>query len=273
MTEEKYKTLYQRLLIQPEKEDFKFWNRKFVSAAQEDVRAMNGFADNTKFEVDKYHYYEKFQINLNDYKKILTNPKEREVFLLINKDNICFESFALFSNDENQVKLDVMEIIFQICCESRLDKATKVIKIHNHPSGNTNFSIGDEMSTFELSMLFRKCGVELIDSMLYSNGKFYSMAKIDEYLPPNRKILRYQASDVVLETIKTDYPFAQMQFLLPDYQKELQKNNKGNHLLALERIIALSLELQDEDAQNLIADSLIEYGNFIKMYIQNKNSE
>lgn len=270
MTEEKYNKIYTDLLVKPQIDELCFWNTKFVSPALLQVKETLDCNDNSFCYAD-HLIWEEYGIDLDRYKRILQYNKERELFLLINENNICTDSFYISSEDENVVKLDLIEILGEIKTTA-LGKVKKVIKIHNHPSGNINFSTGDEMSTFELSMLLRKCGVELVDSMLYAQDCFFSFAKIDEHLPINRKVLKYQPSDVVLETMKTDFKLAQMPVLLPDYDSKWQKTNKGNHIDAIKKITALSCEL-DKKEQNEIAEQLIQYGNFLKIHAKNKAQE
>ncbi len=62
-----------------------------------------------------------------------------------------------------------------------LSSATKIVVVHNHPSGDPRPSMGDKVMSECLSESGDILGIELIDSMIIADGHYYSKSMEEEW--------------------------------------------------------------------------------------------
>lgn len=98
---------------------------------------------------------------------------KQEVVIGIYLDNakqlICFKE--LFRGTVNECNIHPREI-FKYAVSS---SASSIILVHNHPSGNINPSIKDEILTEKVSELGQSMNIPLIDHIIIGSSGYYSL--------------------------------------------------------------------------------------------------
>lgn len=98
---------------------------------------------------------------------------KQEVVIGIYLDNakqlICFKE--LFRGTVNECNIHPREI-FKYAVSS---SASSIILVHNHPSGNINPSIKDEILTEKVSELGNSMNIPLIDHIIIGSNGYYSL--------------------------------------------------------------------------------------------------
>lgn len=106
------------------------------------------------------------------------------------------ECWVLFLNAANRLigkemvsrgGMDSTTIDKRVILRRALDrKATGVILVHNHPSGNPLPSIEDINQTKDLGKALSSCGLHLVDHVIVSGGSYYSFSDENFDMPRNK---------------------------------------------------------------------------------------
>lgn len=117
----------------------------------------------------------------NDIVKILMNTMQYEkieiakIILLDNKCNILkIKDIAIGGN--NFVNIGMKDILAEVVKV----QAPKFILVHNHPSGNSEPSLGDYEVTKKLEKAAGILGIELIDHIVIGNSEYTSIKTIEK---------------------------------------------------------------------------------------------
>lgn len=101
-------------------------------------------------------------------------------FIVLNDNQELIHSFAI-KGEERYVELDPPKIMRQILMKS---DARFVIISHNHPSGIVTPSDADVSSSRSIKEMLKPFGIDLIDSVIYSERSYYSFTKSELLLDP-----------------------------------------------------------------------------------------
>lgn len=105
---------------------------------------------------------------------------KQEVVIGVYLDNakqlICFKE--LFRGTVNECNIHPREI-FKYAVSS---SASSIILVHNHPSGNINPSIKDEILTEKVSELGQSMNIPLIDHIIIGSSGYYSLITKQKFL-------------------------------------------------------------------------------------------
>jgi len=66
-----------------------------------------------------------------------------------------------------------LRMIFQVAL---LANASSLVCVHNHPSGNVQPSIEDDLMTFKILAASKVMNIELVDHLIISDYRYYSYA-------------------------------------------------------------------------------------------------
>ena len=107
----------------------------------------------------------------NAYKDELENDaQEKFMAVFLNNQNIVLASKILFVGVSNQSLIEP-KIIFK---EAMLYNATRLIVIHNHPSGNPSPSKEDYLVTDQIMEAGNLLNIRLIDHLIIGKEKYFS---------------------------------------------------------------------------------------------------
>ena len=97
---------------------------------------------------------------------------DEESFFVIYLNSRCdiLKSEVLFKGSENEVSVAIDVIIRKAI----LNKSTKIIVGHNHPSGSVNPSNEDIELTIRLSESCKMLGLQLLDHLIVTKSDFFS---------------------------------------------------------------------------------------------------
>lgn len=96
--------------------------------------------------------------------------------LFLNRANRLIGKEMMTSGGQDSTVIDIKAIIRRALER----KASSVILVHNHPSGNALPSIEDMRQTKELGQALKTCALQLIDHVILSDTGYYSFS--DEQL-------------------------------------------------------------------------------------------
>lgn len=104
--------------------------------------------------------------------KYLFTGKKQEYFycLYLDNKNYLIERKLLFIGTINRSIVHPREIFK----EAYLASASKIICLHNHPSGDVSPSLEDIRLTISLIKIGKLLGIEIIDHIILSDEKYYS---------------------------------------------------------------------------------------------------
>jgi DNA repair protein RadC len=117
----------------------------------------------------------------------LTNPKEmadyarqfyfddltiyESVFIILMNNNCKVIGYAKIS----QGGITMAPVDFRLICKYALDSlATRLVIVHNHPSGNLRPSKDDDTFTFKTKSSLDMFDIKLLDSIILSDDDYYS---------------------------------------------------------------------------------------------------
>ena len=92
--------------------------------------------------------------------------------LFLNRTNGLIAKERMTSGGQDFTLLD-RRVIIRRAIER---KATSLILVHNHPSGNAMPSAEDINQTKELGRALSSCGLQLLDHVIVAGGKYYSFS-------------------------------------------------------------------------------------------------
>lgn len=119
-------------------------------------------------------YLGTFSACLEYLKSLLYNAKKEEMYaLLLDNEHRLISHKKLASGSVDHVTIilrEIQEAIFY-------SNATNIIIAHNHPSGNPTPSQADVRTTRHIVDSISYIGVNLLDHIILSNDKYYSMSK------------------------------------------------------------------------------------------------
>jgi DNA repair protein RadC len=109
--------------------------------------------------------------------------------LFLNKSNGLLAKERMTTGGQDFTLLDRRVVIRRVIER----KATSIILVHNHPSGNPLPSVEDINQTRELHRALSSCGLQLLDHIIVAGGSYYSFS--DEHVVESSgpKILRLVA--------------------------------------------------------------------------------
>lgn len=97
-------------------------------------------------------------------------PTEEFWVLLLNRSNRVIDKVRISSGGIDQTTADVRTILR----EALLARATQIILIHNHPSGNIQPSQEDKRITERIKGAGRLMNISVIDHVIVTDGAYYS---------------------------------------------------------------------------------------------------
>ena len=92
--------------------------------------------------------------------------------LLLNQSNKVIEKLRISTGGIDGTYADVRSILR----EAILHRATGIVLIHNHPSGNPTPSVGDKRVTSAVRQGAQTMNIRLADHVIICDGKYYSFA-------------------------------------------------------------------------------------------------
>ncbi|WP_071147358.1 RadC family protein [Bacteroides ihuae] len=99
-------------------------------------------------------------------------PQEEFWILLLNQANKVIDKVRISAGGIDGTYADVRTILR----EALIQRATGLILIHNHPSGNPHPSIEDKRLTAQINQAAQTMNIRLSDHVIICDGKFYSFA-------------------------------------------------------------------------------------------------
>ena len=97
-------------------------------------------------------------------------PTEEFWVLLLNRSNRVIDKVRISSGGIDQTTADVRTILR----EALLARATQMVLIHNHPSGNIQPSQEDKRITERIKGAGRLMNISVIDHVIVTDGAYYS---------------------------------------------------------------------------------------------------
>jgi len=112
----------------------------------------------------------------------------REVFIAVALDsrNRCRQELEIAAGGGSSCTVDTREVFRKLL----LHKASAVIFVHNHPSGDPTPSRDDKVLTERLVKCGRLLGVNVLDHVIIGSGRYSSFADRGELSP--RRSSRYK---------------------------------------------------------------------------------
>ena len=97
-------------------------------------------------------------------------PTEEFWVLLLNQASKVIDKIRISRGGIDQTSADVRTILR----EALLARATQLVLIHNHPSGNTRPSMDDRRLTEMVQQAARTMNIRLTDHLIVTDGSYYS---------------------------------------------------------------------------------------------------
>lgn len=97
-------------------------------------------------------------------------PTEEFWLLLLNQASKVIAKVRISRGGINQTAVDVREILR----EALLQRATQIVVVHNHPSGNIQPSRDDIHITQQIAKAAEMMHIRLVDHLIVCDGAFYS---------------------------------------------------------------------------------------------------
>ena len=97
-------------------------------------------------------------------------PTEEFWILLLNQASKVIDKIRISRGGIDQTSADVRTILR----EALLARATQLVLIHNHPSGNTRPSTDDRRLTEMVQQAARTMNIRLTDHLIVTDGSYYS---------------------------------------------------------------------------------------------------
>lgn len=91
--------------------------------------------------------------------------------LLLNNQNKLIHQNLLYKGTNDTMKIDVKDMLHL----AFIHKSSKVICIHNHPSGNSEPSLSDLYITEEIKKNFQVFNITLVDHIIIGKGNYFSI--------------------------------------------------------------------------------------------------
>ena len=140
-------------------------------ASVELAKRMQEYDDNRYVIHDPFDGY---QLVKN---KLLFEQQEKVILLCLNAKLEVIHERVLFIGSESVAMLEPKEVFqYTLRCG-----ASRIILIHNHPSGNPQPSLEDRDITQRLSSMAKQLQIELIDHLIIGRHCFYSFASDEIY--------------------------------------------------------------------------------------------
>lgn len=98
--------------------------------------------------------------------------KEEFWVLLLNNNSRIIGNIKINSGGVDNVYIDVREVLR----EALLQRATRIVIVHNHPSGNTQPSKADIEITKKIAQSADIMNIKLLDHIIVCEDKYYSFA-------------------------------------------------------------------------------------------------
>lgn len=111
--------------------------------------------------------YKKYVVQLNSYNQ------EKFIVLLLNYKNKIIKEEILFAGGISSSIVDI-KILIKKAIEN---EASKVICLHNHPSGDKTPSQEDIMITSKIRNALYLCDIKLLDHIIIGKNGYFSMAE------------------------------------------------------------------------------------------------
>ncbi len=99
------------------------------------------------------------------------NLQERFMTIYLNSNNNVIFKKVLFIGTVNESRINPRDIFR----EAVKNNATKIILVHNHPTGNVNPSKSDLYLTQELSKLGEMLSITVLDHIIIGKNNYYSI--------------------------------------------------------------------------------------------------
>lgn len=105
-------------------------------------------------------------------------PQEEFWILLLNQSNKIIDKIKISTGGIDATYADVRSILR----EAILQRATGIILVHNHPSGNPTPSAGDKRLTLTVREAAQTMNIRVSDHIIVCDGKYYSFADKGDFI-------------------------------------------------------------------------------------------
>ncbi len=126
----------------------------------------------TEREESRLHVNEAKDVYNYFYPLLCDLPVEECWILMLNQANRIIDRTRLSVGGLSAAAVDLRCVLR----EALLHRATSIVLVHNHPSGNPNPSGDDDRLTRRLAEATRIMDIRLLDHVVMSDGKYYSYA-------------------------------------------------------------------------------------------------
>lgn len=107
------------------------------------------------------------------YQSVMCDLSKEEFWvLLLNNNSRIIGNIKINSGGVDNVYIDVREVLR----EALLQRATRIVIVHNHPSGNTQPSKADIEITKKIAQSADIMNIKLLDHIIVCEDKYYSFA-------------------------------------------------------------------------------------------------
>ena len=97
-------------------------------------------------------------------------PTEEFWVLLLNQAARVIDKVRISRGGIDQTTADVRAILR----EALLQRATQIVLVHNHPSGNVQPSAEDRRLTQQVQQAARVMNIRVLDHLVVTDGRYYS---------------------------------------------------------------------------------------------------
>lgn len=104
-------------------------------------------------------------------------PQEIVKTLILNNQNELIRVVTNAVGSSNSSYIEIKDIFKEAIKSS----ATKIIVVHNHPSGSVEPSLEDVKFTYKVKDAGELMGIELVDHVIIGNGKFASLKRLKKF--------------------------------------------------------------------------------------------
>ena len=104
-------------------------------------------------------------------------PQEIVKTLILNNQNELIRVVTNAVGSGNSSYIEIKDIFKEAIKSS----ATKIIVVHNHPSGSVEPSLEDVKFTYKVKDAGELMGIELVDHVIIGNGKFASLKRLKKF--------------------------------------------------------------------------------------------
>ena len=160
------------------------YNSVTLKGTSETAKVFNRYAEKhglakrmQEYDDNRYVIHDPFDGYQLVKNRLLFEQQEKVILLCLNAKLEVIHERVLFIGSESVAMLEPKEVFqYTLRCG-----ASRIILIHNHPSGNPQPSLEDRDITQRLSSMAKQLQIELIDHLIIGRHCFYSFASDEIY--------------------------------------------------------------------------------------------